>query len=239
MSLLCNSILRFLRTGLPILASAVLLACFDIPDTPDSTGKITSVEISISQFDENMTELLKVNSSDTATLVATVSSNAYSDKIQYYWYSEELLDSGRTYTITPAMMTSASSIPNRLVVKDTEGNSLESTFHIIINAPPRFSQQTAPADGDTLYGNSQTPFTFSWSALDNDVNDKLEYFIEIDSVTYNVGELTQIAQSGFAEGIHTYKISVQDSYGDQDSLPARSFYVIDTLNHVADTLEAE
>jgi uncharacterized alpha/beta hydrolase family protein len=86
-----------------------------------------------------------------------------------------------------------------------------------------------PADGDTLFGNSQTPFTFSWRSIDNDEDEQLQNVLEIDGTRYQVGELNQVLQSGFSEGAHSFRILVEDSLGDKDSLPVREFFVIDTL----------
>ena len=36
-------------------------------------------------------------------------------------------------------------------------------------------------------------------------------------------------QSGFAEGKHTFRVIVYDSYGDADSLSEKTFYMLDTL----------
>ena len=120
-------------------------------------------------------------------------------------------------------------IPNRLVVSDAESNSIEQKFTVIVNAPPQFSPLTEPADGDTLYGNAQTPFTFKWSATDNDASDKLQYYLEIDGIPYDVGEINQVMQSGLVAGEHTFKLTVVDSYGDMDTLSTRQFFVLDTL----------
>ena len=57
----------------------------------------------------------------------------------------------------------------------------------------------------------------------------MSHVLEIDGTRYNVGELQQISQSGFAQGKHTYRILVEDSLGDKDSIPEKEFFVIDTL----------
>ena len=51
----------------------------------------------------------------------------------------------------------------------------------------------------------------------------------IDSVRASVGSVTEIMQSGFAEGKHTFRVIVYDSYGDADSLSEKTFYMLDTL----------
>ena len=229
-----ESIASLLVKSLAVSACAILVACLDIPDSPDSSEKITSIDIYVKQFGESRTEPLKVNSNDSARLIASVNPENLRNKVRYYWYNDEdLMDSGSTYEITTNQMVSEfisnSFIPNRVTIVDDEGNSLEKTFSVTVNAPPRISSETEPADGDTLYGNIHTPFKFQWSAEDNDSSDSLHCILEIDDVKYNVENLESIMQSGFTEGRHSFRIIVTDSFGDSDSLDTREFLVLDTL----------
>lgn len=232
MSLLGKSIPRLLSTSLALVAGAVFWACMDIPDAPDDSKKIYSVEISIEQSGEIRTDPLKVNSNDTARLIATVIPSTKSKKLRYLWYNgEDILDSGTTYAISTSYMASSfiseNFIPNHLVIFDSEGNSLETDFHVLVNAPPILSEKTFPADGDTLYGTPDSPIHFQWSFYDS--NDSVDIVLEIDGISYSVGNLDNIHQSGFYPGRHSFRIIATDSFGDSDSIPLQDFYVIDTL----------
>lgn len=216
------------------MAGGLFSACLDIPETPGDNQNITSVEVFAKQFDKTIEVPIKLNSDDSAELIAEVTPNTHKKNIKYYWYNEEeLLDSGSTYVISTTYMASTVFskvfIPNRLVIKDNEGNTLETTFTIIVNNPPQVSSQTIPANGDTLYGNSHTPFLFSWQSIDRNEEESLLNILEIDGIRYNVGELHQVMQSGLTEGKHTFRIIVEDSMGDRDSTILQEFLVIDTL----------
>lgn len=204
----------------------------DIPDSPNDSLKITSVELSILQFDESRTAPLMVNSNDSAQLVVTIRPKSAAKGLKYYWYNgEDILDSGSFYSISTDYMESSfiseNFIPNRLLLSDAEGNTLDTSFQVLVNAPPVLSAITTPADGDTLYGTVNTPFLFQWSFYD--ANDSVETLLEIDDVTYSAGDLDHLLQSGFYPGRHSFKIKVTDSFGDCDSIPLQDFYVLDTL----------
>ncbi len=233
-SLFCRNNRRFLNICLAPFAFGLLAGCLDIPEAVNDSHKIVSVDVLVKQFGDTSPEPLKLNSSEKAELIAEVIPSNEEDKVKYYWYSEdEVLDSGKTYAVSTNFMASSflskKFIPDRLVVKDREGSVLEKEFSVIVNTPPRLSKTTVPADGDTLYGNSQTPFNFAWLSVDNDEDDRLLNVLEIDGTRYQVGELNQVSQSGFGEGSHTFRIIVEDALGDRDSLPEREFFVIDTL----------
>ena len=56
-------------TSLAFAACAVFVACLDIPDAPDNSGKIQSVEIQVDQFGKRKSSPLKFLSSDSAILM--------------------------------------------------------------------------------------------------------------------------------------------------------------------------
>ena len=114
------------------------------------------------------------------------------------------------------------------MVKDGEGNSGASNFEITVNSPPTFTEDFFPAQGDTLYGNARTSFTFSWKAYDNE-DASLDYILELDTTHYYVGALEKIQQSGLLSGTHLFLVIVRDSEGDTDTLSPVKFYVVDTL----------
>ena len=234
MSLFDKNNRRLLNICLTLVAGSFFAGCLDIPETISDSHKIVKIDVLVKQFGETSPEPLKLNSSEKAELIAEVIPSNEEDEVKYYWYSEdELLDNGKTYAVSTNFMASSfiskKFIPDKLVVEDREGSTLEKEFTIIVNTPPRLSKKTIPADGDTLFGNSQTPFIFSWLSIDNDEDEQLQNVLEIDGTRYQVGELNQVLQSGFSEGSHSFRILVEDNLGDKDSLPMQEFFVIDTL----------
>ena len=205
---------------LALIAGGLFVACLHVPNAPSDEPKITSVEILVKQFDETRESPLKINSDEDAELIALVNPSKFKDDVKYYWYKADDMASSKK---------SKKKIPDMVVIEDREKNHLETKFQVIINVPPQISAKTQPADGDTLYGNTHTPFLFSWQSSDRDESGLLSHTLEIDGTRYNVGELQQIYQSGFTEGRHSYRILVEDSLGDKDSIPEREFFVVDTV----------
>lgn len=211
-----------------LLASMLFIACFDIPSEPKKQNSLNSVSIQIKQNGIVDSVLLKIHPMDTAVLSAQVDPKKYEKNLSFSWYhcfedsTKDLLNKGQSFTIPPR--TQDLKIPNLLQITDEEGNSIIYKFNIVINTPPQLNKGTSPANGETLYGNSATSFLFSWSSIDKD-NEKLAHAIIIDSVRYEVGELTRVYQSGFAEGKHTFQVFVFDQYGDADSSNVINFYV--------------
>jgi hypothetical protein len=225
---------RVLELCLTLMVGGLFSACLDIPEPPGDTPKITSVQILVKQFDDTKGEPLKINSDEDAELIAEVNPDKFKNDIKYFWYKgNDILGKGMVYPINSDDMASSEkikqNIPDKLVIEDSENNQLKTTFQITINVPPQISTKTKPANGDTLYGNTHTPILFSWQSSDRNEDKHLSHVLEIDGIRYNVGELQQISQSGFSEGKHTYRILVEDSLGDKDSIPEQEFFVIDTL----------
>jgi hypothetical protein len=225
---------RVLELCLTLMVGGLFSACLDIPEPPGDTPKITSVQVLVKQFDDTKGEPLKINSDEDAELIAEVNPDKFKNDIKYFWYKgNDILGKGMVYPINSDDMASSEkikqNIPDKLVIEDSENNQLKTTFQITINVPPQISTKTKPANGDTLYGNTHTPILFSWQSSDRNEDKHLSHVLEIDGIRYNVGELQQISQSGFIEGKHTYRILVEDSLGDKDSIPEQEFFVIDTL----------
>lgn len=223
-----------LNLCLALMAGGLFPACLHIPSTPDDSRKISTIEVLVKQFDETRESPLKINSDESAELIASVNPGKYKNDVKYYWYKgDSLLGKGMTYAISTDDMTSKKkikkNIPDKLVIEDREKNRLDTTFQIIINVPPQLSTKTKPENGEVLYVDSHTPILFSWQSSDRDESGQLFHTLEIDGIPYNVGELQQIQQSGFATGKHTYRVLVEDSLGDKDSIPEKEFIVIDTL----------
>lgn len=211
---------------LPVAAAFLLAACLDIPNTPEPKNTASYVTVYAVQKDNADSTSLKIHPEDPATLKAVVHPRGLESELNFSWYRDSLLGSGVTFKI-PAYP-EEDEIPNRLVVKDDEGNSVSSDFEITVNSPPAFTEDFFPAQGDTLYGTVRTSFTFSWKAHDNE-DASLDYILELDTTHYYVGALEKIQQSGLRAGIHLFQVIVKDSEGDTDTLPLVKFYVVDTL----------
>lgn len=211
---------------LPVAAAFLLAACLDIPNTPEPQNTASHVTVYAVQKDNADSTSLKIHPEDPATLKAVVHPNGLESELNFSWYRDSLLGSGSTFKI-PAYPEEGE-IPNRLVVKDGEGNSVSSDFKITVNSPPTFTEDFFPAQGDTLYGTARTSFTFSWKAYDNE-DASLDYILELDTTHYYVGALEKVQQSGLQSGTHLFLVIVRDSEGDTDTLPPVKFYVVDTL----------
>lgn len=224
-------ITRLLSAVALLLTSVLFVACFDIPSKPSTKNTLKGVTVQIQQGDLTDTLLLKIHPSDSATLSVIVNPKKFADDLDYSWYhknnNESLFILGKGETFPIPAKTSESQIPNALVVTDEEGNSILTEFEVVVNTPPKLSHNTYPANGDTLYGGVTKSFLFKWQSSDSD-NENLIHSIVIDTVRYDLGELTSIYQSGFAEGEHTFQVFVSDEYGDKDSTSVISFYVKQT-----------
>ena len=207
-------------------ALVLLAACLDIPDSPNPEIADFRISVYITQKDKSDSTLLKIHPENPATLKAEVFPKSLESELKFSWYRSSLLGEKSSYRIPSDP--EDSEIPNKLVVKDREGNSVSVEFKITVNSAPGFYPDFSPAQGDTLYGTKNTPFTFSWNAVDIE-DDVLNYTLEIDTTVYPVGSLEKIQQSGLAPGIHLFRVIVVDSEGDMDSLPFVKFYVVDTL----------
>ena len=151
---------------LPVMTTFLLVACLDIPDTPEPQNTASHVTVYAVQKGNADSTSLKIRPEKTATLKAVVHPKGLESELHFNWYRDSLLGSGETFKI-PAYP-EEDEIPNRLVVKDDEGNSVSSDFEITVNSPPAFTEDFFPAQGDTLYGTVRTSFTFSWKAHDNE-----------------------------------------------------------------------
>lgn len=216
-----------------LLGCTLFSACLDIPNEPETQNIIQSVSIYVNQYGSKDSVLLKINSNDSSALSADVHPNVYKNDVNYYWINgEDILDSGRVYPISTDISKAGALadlfIPNKLIVKDHQGNLIEKIFKVTVNAPPTLTSKTIPAQGDTLFGNIHTSFHFQWESYDPDTKQKLTHILEIDDKQIPVGDLTDVMQSGFKEGRHHFRVIVSDPLGDKDSISTRDFFVIDT-----------
>ena len=211
-----------------------LAGCLDIPDAPSDSRQVERIGISVSQENSDST-LLKIRPGDTATLNTEIYPRQYRSDLSFQWIyvdslsrDSSILGRKDKYGISPEAI---DSIPNVLKVTDSEGNSQTIAFHVIVNTPPSFSEESTPADQDTLYGNSRSSFLFQWETSSNDefLDDVIYHTLILDGNAKDVGKLTQVYQSGFSEGKHTFCVIATDAFGDSDTLETRTFYVLDTL----------
>ena len=208
--------------------------CLDAPDYPQALQPVESINILVKQKDKSFSTVLKVNPSDSATIKAQVVPEKYQNDISFEWFysfdgKDSLLSQGQSYTFYSNK--NSSSIPNKLIAIDGDGNYQIQEFTVVVNTPPELSDFTVPANGDTLYGSESSAFLFEWYSTDRDMisGDTLFHILEIDNKSYNVGTLLQVKQSGFKPGKHIFRVIVNDLYGDSDTLSYIKFNVIDTL----------
>ena len=217
---------KMVRLHLAMAAAFLFCACLDIPDSPEPKNTASYVTVYAIQKDKADSASLKIHPESPATLKAEVYPKELESELDFAWYRDSLLDSGDTFKIPS--YAEKESIPNRLVVKDSEGNKADLSFEITVNSPPTFTEDFSPAQGDTLYGTTRTSFAFSWKAEDSE-DAALDYILELDTDRYYVGALENIQQSGLTPGTHLFRVIVKDSEGDTDTLPLVKFYVVDTL----------
>lgn len=208
--------------------------CLDAPSDPQAAEPVESISVLVKQKDKDYTTILKVNPSDSATITAKVTPEKFQDEIAFEWIhstdtKDSLLERGQSHFFYPKR--SSSTMPNKLIATDKEGNKQTYDFDIVINTPPVLSDSTIPVNGDTLYGLPESAFLFEWYSMDMDINngDSLFHILEIDGKPYDVGTLQQVKQSGFKAGEHKFRIIVNDLYGDSDTLVYKKFFVVDTL----------
>jgi hypothetical protein len=230
-----------MRKGFRIACGAVFMVvalalsgCLDIPDEPNESQYVERVDVFLFQEGNQDSTLLKIRPNDSAVIRAAVYPRQFKNNLTFRWLyckgdSASTIGDSAEYTIPASPK--ASDIPNALEVFDGVGNTIRKDFKISVNMAPTLYTKTIPADGDTLYGNVHTSFRFKWLSYDTDSFDenKLQHTLIIDGTEYPVSRLTEIVQSGFTEGKHTFQIIVQDSFGDADTLAPRTFYMLDTL----------
>lgn len=224
MSLIHTKFFRLLNIGIALVLGGLLAACLDLPNDPDTSGKIESIKVHVVQYDKVDSTTLKINPKDSSTLVASVTPHHIKDELKFYWYFEdELLDSGNVF---PVNIRNSAFVPNVLQAIDKEGNSKTIDFSTTLNSAPYFDDKTFPQPNETIEASAETPVLFQWASIDS-YEDELTHILEIDDVQYNVGSLTRIYQSGFTPGDHKFRVIVTDPYGDSDTLTWVSFKIKD------------
>jgi hypothetical protein len=215
-------------------AAIALIGCLDIPDEPTESTALEQLDIYVFQEGTADSTLLKVRPTDSSIVRASTYPRHLQSTLTCRWLqvkkdSNLVMGEGFEYTI-PADAKS-SDIPNAVEVTDVVGNTFLKEFKIVVNQKPTLDSITEPTSGDTLYGNRNTSIRFKWRSYDSDSFDEnsLVHTLIIDSTSYSVGHLTEIMQSGFSEGAHTFQVIVADSFGDADTLPEKTFYMVDTL----------
>lgn len=201
----------------------VLTACLDIPSEPSSSGKATSLTVYVAQNGVKDSTLFKVSTQDSASFAVLVNPDKYESELKYTWYHDnDELCFDRVYT---DIFVQTEDIPNRVVVKDKEGNSLEKTFEPILNSPPHLSATFYPADSSVYNVSINQGIEFKWYAYDSD-DEKISTQLTIDKQVYHVGVLTSVTQSGFEPGWHSVKVEIIDKHGAKAESALHHFLVI-------------
>ncbi|SHK53253.1 hypothetical protein [Fibrobacter sp. UWEL] len=218
-----KSIYTFFTLCISLGVCGALTACLDVPSEPSSSGKAKSVSVYVVQNSVTDSTLLKINTQDSAKFVAQVKPSKYEDQLTYTWYhDDDKLASGISYTDQFLL---EEDVPNRVVVKDKEGNTLESNFTFILNTPPRLSATMIPADSTVFTIGEKQSIEFKWYYYDSDDNDEITSYLTLDNEVYTLGSLSSIVQSGFSAGEHSFSITVVDKNGDKASSKMRVFFV--------------
>lgn len=217
-----KTICSLLTLCMVLWAGAWLVACMEIPSSPHQSGKATEIAVYVLQKNNEDSTAQKINATEKANLKVHVNPSKFENDLEFFWYiDEDLLETGKTFTIDNPLI---DEIPNRVVAKDKEGNSLEKFLDFETNTPPRIGSTLYPEKGAVFILTENQTITFKWYYVDID-NDPVESILHIDEQVYNVGTLTQIVQSGFKPGEHKFFVEVVDSYGDRSVSEERTFTV--------------
>lgn len=221
-----QSFLRLLNISLVLVMAVAFVACLDIPSTPDTSRRVTAIKVCTVQYGKVDSTTLKVNPKDSAELIAKVTPSESAKELEFTWLNEGFfLGHGPSieFDVNDPYFT-----PDQLVVTDPQGNTQEIDIHVMRVVPPVLNTMSRPLDGDTIFATRTTPILFHWSIRESST-DKIEMQLDIDDASFSVGNLTQIKQAGFKSGKHSYRVIVTDIYGDADTLPWKTFVVVDTL----------
>lgn len=218
-------IFHLLYLGTALALGCLLVACLDIPNAPDSSNRIESINVHVYQYDSVDSTYLKIDPADSATLAAIVTPKSLERDLEFYWYSSEdkLLREGQFYPVLPGN----SVIPCKLTVVDKENNSKSVSFTTFSNSAPTLGDVTIPTEGDSINAAKDSPILFQWTSHDSR-DDKLTHVLQIDSISYNVGDFTKVYQSGFDAGKHTFRVIVTDSYGVSDTTSWVNFWIVNS-----------
>lgn len=218
-----KSIYTFLTLCISFWVCGMLVACLDIPSKPSSSGKVTSLKVYNVQNGIKDSTDFHINAKDTAIFIAQVFPDKYEDRLEYTWFHDnDELHYGKTFK---DFFELEEDTPNRVVVTDRQGNSIEKTFHFILNTPPSLSSRIYPANNSEFLVDETQVIEFQWFVEDSD-NDMVTSILTIDNQVYDLGNLTSIAQSGFSPGPHTFSIEIFDPYGGNAKSSVYHFNVI-------------
>ncbi len=200
---------------------AIFIACLETPNSPEFSGASSEISVCIYQTDSSCINPLQVSPTDSFTLYAKVFPSDYTSKLSFIWKGA----SGKTLHKGSHFSTDTSRVPDSLIVLDKYENRFALALDFIFDTAPEFLDETVPANGDVLIGDSTTAFLFEYSATDADKGDSLFYTLVLDSTEYFAGTLTSLYQSGLTIGKHRFRIFVRDGYGLKDSTDWISFTV--------------
>lgn len=216
--------MRILRRTVPILFGSLLLeACLEAPDAPQIFAETPRISVCMFQNDTLCKIELQASPSDSFTLRANVFPESLFADLRFTWKRspDEVLKEGSEFA------TDTSRVPDSLIASDRYGNRISEPLDFIFDSPPKFLDETVPEENDTLYGDASTAFLFAYGATDADPEDTLAYTVLLDSASFDAGTLTRFFQSGFAPGIHTFRVFVEDRYGLRDSTEIIRFFVVE------------
>lgn len=209
------------RTAWIFFSGIFLIACLESPDSPKINSEPISVSICAFQRDSSCTVPLQLSPRDSFSLYAKISSKKNDGELFLRW----ILDDGKILADGAQFSTDSSNAPDSLILLDSEGNRLGTFVEYLFDNAPKFNAETAPADGDTLVGDSTFAFRFAYSATDADEGDTLRYTVVWDSVSFYAGTQTELFQSGFSPGLHTFWVIVEDPHGQSDTSKTVRFVV--------------
>lgn len=202
-----------------------LEACLEAPDAPNFAETSPRFSVCIARENAPCNAELQVSPADSFTIRVQTVPDSLQKKLRFLWVRipNEILFEGDEFS------TDTSRVPDSLVIADVQGNRLARELAFLFDTPPRLSQKTVPADGDTLRGNFSTAFRFAYSATDDDSDDTIRYTVVLDSAVFDVGTATEFFQSGFSPGPHEFRIFVEDGFGLRDSTSRIRFFVAEDI----------
>lgn len=199
----------------------LLLACTYTPENIEKEIYLDKAEIGIISQKGDTSYALEIPNNENFKLFIKTSPREFKDSLEYSWFKKDSLLSNKSvfsYTHKKSL------IPDSVTLNDKFGNALGLSFKIILNSPPKITKILSPAEGDTLIGDKNTPFLFSWNAFDAD-GDTLQFFIEKDSILFPVGMWNYAHLTHFSEGSHKFRIIANDLYNSADTSLWIHFYV--------------
>lgn len=222
-SVLFKRMPSLLKFSCGILLCISFNGCLETPHSLEDTPYLYSTEIFLIHENGGTSPSLQTPRDTKFSLCVKTTPAFLSDSLEYFWHKKDsILSKENPYSYTPKKTL----IPDSVSIKDKAGNSIGMAFEVILNTGPKLNKILHPTEGDTLYGDSKTPFLFSWEATDID-GDTLQFYLEKGTKIFPVGILNYVHLSNFSEGIHKIRIIAKDKYNNTDTSATRTFYVME------------